>query len=161
MSDRRYEVPHTQMLSAVEYPLRAEAKGATHPLFVEGDNRGQSSGGWMRLQRGASGPVAAGWTGPVEGGGITMSGGPTGATGIYVIRTKDPFPGFVGLDVSLLFTGANGTLGYELLTPKQESDGSWSIPFRVFNVTTGTATDLASGAQFTALLVLRNSHQEP
>ncbi len=164
MSDKMYSNRSTnsQQAFGVQYPIRTTVPTAAvapasgnggHPVFVEGDTEGETVGAYMSLQRGATGPVAAGWTG--------SAGGPTGITGIYVVHTNAPFAGFNAGPPVLVFKGANGTLGVEMLTPKQNSDGTWDIPYRVFALASGTATDLPVGAGFETVLFLRNSRIKP
>lgn len=155
MSDKMYSNRSTnsQQEYGVQMPFRAACAGVTHPVFVEGDKVGVSSGAYMALQRGATGPFVSGFTG--------SAGGPTGMTGVYVVKTQDPFKGFNDLSVQIIRKTNGGTLGVELLQPKQNSDGTWAIPFRVFLLSDGSSQDLAAGDGFNAVVFMRNSTDNP
>lgn len=155
MSDKMYSNRSTnsQQEFGVQMPFRAAATGAAHPVFVEGDKEGVASGYYLAVQRGATGPFSSGFTG--------SAGGPTGMTGVYVIHTQDPFAGFADLSVQLIRKTNSGTLGVELLPAKQNSDGTWDIPFRVFLLSDGTSQDLAVGDGFNAVVFMRNSTNKP
>lgn len=155
MSDKMYSNRSTnsQQEFGVQMPFRVAATGAGQPLIVEGDKAGVGSGAYLAVQRGATGAFVSGFTG--------ADGGPTGMTGVYVVKTQDPFAGFNDMSVSLIRKTNDGTLGYELLQPKQNADGTWAIPFRVFTVADGASADLPAGAGFSAVLFMRNSTNKP
>lgn len=157
MSDKMYSNRSTnsQQEFGVQMPFRAAAgaTGTANPVFVEGDKVGVASGAYLALQRGATGPFVSGFTG--------ADGGPTGLTGVYVIKTQTPFAGFNDLSVQLIRKTNSGTLGVELLPAKQADDGTWAIPFRVFLLADGTSRDLSVGDGFNAVVFMRNSHNKP
>lgn len=126
----------------VEYgfSLTSVAGAAAAPTFVEGDGfNGQgvssqtSSGTYMTVTR-------------------------TGV-GVYVIRTTDPFPGFISCGFQMAATTAAGQLTINVSPAVQNADNSWSVTLSCFSV--AAARELATGDFIYGWLAFRNGTNVP
>jgi hypothetical protein len=179
LSNRSYHKKHTQGVNYVEYDVQMRSYGATHPVFVEGNAganaylngntegtsvpvpTGQATGPYLNVQRGVVGITGA------SGAQNPVPYGVTGTTGSYVITTKDPFVALVTKFISLSF--ADGTTGVDykaqFYQEFQLADGTWVIPFQVFQNSAGTyaLADLPAGAanRIALQLTFRNSNTKP
>lgn len=121
---------------------------AAAPIFGEGNPTGQSTGPYLSAQRGATGAVAAGFTGPQRG--------PTGMTGVVLLRTRDTYPGVVAAHASI--TPPEGTnLVVEPAGRIQMSDYTWMLAFNVINPATGVKTDPPVGSTFDITMIFRDT----
>jgi hypothetical protein len=179
MSNRSYHKKHSQGVNYVEYDVQMRSYGATHPVFVEGNAganaylnsntsgtsvpvpTGQATGPYLNVQRGVVGITGA------SGAQNPVPYGVTGTTGSYVITTKDPFVALVTkfIDLSWLLPGTGvdykAVFGQEF----QQADGTWVIPFSVYQNTSGTyaQADLPADAanRISVQLCFRNSNAKP
>lgn len=133
----------TQGVKHVQYHVTAQSTGAANPILGEGDSLGY----YVQVQRGATGTVAHGFTG--------AAGGPTGMTGVYVIRPTDKFAAVVDKQVSLEFAAPPKGYHVEFFPSAVDSDGHPCVSFMVCD--DNAAVDLAVGDRISFTVVFRNS----
>ena len=174
MSNRSYHKKHSQGVNYVEYDVQLRSHGATHPVFVEGNGglqypaqpassvpvpTGAATGTYLTVQRGVVGVTGA------SGAQNPVPYGVTGTTGSYVILTKDPFVALVTKHIGLSMLLPDGTYTAQFGQEFQQADGTWVIPFMVFQNVAGTLTrmDLPAdaGNRMSVSLCFRNSNTTP
>ena len=89
----------------------------------------------------------------------------TGTTGSYFITTKDPFVAVVTKHLSLSFLLPDGNYHAEFGQEFQQADGTWVLPFSVWQNAAGTISkvDLPADAanRISVSLTFRNSNTLP
>jgi len=156
MSDKRYNFPQTQGVDHVHIPVTVNVPTlGYHPAMGEGDQGSVH----FQVQRGATGPVTAGYTG--------ATGGPTGMTGIVLLKTRDPFPAIVSIpQAGVAFPPAPSgpVYGYGLRAEQfravQNSDHTWEFGVYILDAN-GVRTDPPVGTVITFSPVFRNSRSKP
>ena len=106
MSDRQYHEPQTQGWRHVYMTLQIIGNGASAPSLGEGDPKGT----YFTVSR--------------------------TTTGTYLLKTKNPFPGSVGVDANIMSATDTNAWSVTPKLPVQNADHTWSFELVTFEAGT-------------------------
>jgi hypothetical protein len=122
------------------FSLTSLAGAAAAPTFIEGD-------GFTNLNVPANVSIGTYMT-------VTRTG-----VGVYVIKTLDPFTGFIACGFQIAATTPAGQLTVNVTPATQNADNSWSVTLSCFNG--AAARELALGDYIYGWICFRNGTNTP